>query len=90
MVTQTVYSWTEQSPCVNFINILFKPFSRSALCSFSLITFWLCDFWQKNIGAKTARKMLMKLTSCQTKTGFTNISLYDTNTINKLQSAKHE
>jgi len=23
---------------------------------------WLCIFWRKNIGAKCARKMLMKLT----------------------------
>jgi len=47
---------------VNFINILYKPFSgKSALRSFSLITVWLCDFWQKTIGSKAARKILMKL-----------------------------
>ena len=91
IVTRTVYRWTEQGSCVNFIHILFAPFSyESALCSFSLNTFWLGDFCQKNIGAKTARKMLMKLTTCQAKTGFTNLSLYDTNTINKLQSARHQ
>ena len=45
---------------VNFINILLVYFlNKSALRSFSLISVWL---WQKNIGAKAARKMLMKLT----------------------------
>jgi len=33
------------------------------LCSFSLITVWLCIiFWRKTIGTKIACKMLMKLT----------------------------
>jgi len=32
-------------------------------CSFPLITVWLCNFWQKNIGAKAAHEMLMKLTT---------------------------
>jgi len=54
---------------VNFINILHTNFSySSALHSFSLITVWLCNFWQKNIGAKAAHKMLTKLTflhSCE-------------------------
>jgi len=27
------------------------------------VTVWLCIFWHKNIGAKAARKMLMKLTT---------------------------
>jgi len=31
---------------VKFINILLVPFSyQSILCSFSLITVWLCNFW---------------------------------------------
>jgi len=47
---------------VNFINILHETFLyKSALCSFSLIG--LVIFWQKIIGAKGARKMLMKLTT---------------------------
>ncbi len=35
---------------------------ESALHSFSLVTFWLCNFWRKNIDAKAMCKMLMKLT----------------------------
>ncbi len=31
--------------------------------SFSLFIVWLCNFWQKNIGAKAAHKILMKLTA---------------------------
>jgi hypothetical protein len=38
------------------------PFYETILHSFSLVTVWLCNFWCKNIGAKAARKMLMKLT----------------------------
>jgi len=50
-------------PVVNFTNILLVPFLyKRALHSFSMITVWLYNFWQKNIGAKAARKMLMKLT----------------------------
>ncbi len=37
-------------------------FCTSALRSFSQITVWHVIFWQKNIDAKDARKMLMKLT----------------------------
>jgi len=49
---------------VNFINIILKPFlCKSALQSFSLITVLLFNFWTKNIRAKAARKMLMKLTT---------------------------
>ncbi len=35
---------------------------KSFLHSLSLITVWLCDFCRKNIGAKAARKILIKLT----------------------------
>jgi hypothetical protein len=35
----------------------------SVLRSFTLIIIRLCDFWQKNIGAKAVHKMLMKLTA---------------------------
>jgi hypothetical protein len=47
---------------VNFINILSANFLyKSVLRSFTLITFWLCNFLQKNIDTKAACKMLMKL-----------------------------
>jgi hypothetical protein len=36
---------------------------KGVLCSFSLITFQLCNFWQNNIGVKAACKMLVKLTT---------------------------
>ncbi len=40
-----------------------------SLCSFSLLQFGFVIFWRKNIGAKAARKMLMKLTTAlQAKT----------------------
>jgi len=53
---------------VNFINILCVCFAyKSALHSFSLLKIWLCNFWQKNIGAKGACKMLMKLTTGKCK-----------------------
>jgi len=52
---------------VNFINIVWARFSyKNALCSFSLVVFWLL---QKNFGKKAlsyekrAHKMLMKLTT---------------------------
>jgi len=54
---------------VNFINILCSNFLyKSALRSFSLVKFWLCNFlaqkyWRKNIGAKGSSKMLVKLTT---------------------------
>jgi len=35
---------------------------KNELSSFSLITFGLCNIWRQNIGAKCARKMLMKST----------------------------
>ncbi len=48
---------------IDFINILLEPHMyESALCSFSLVTFWLCDFLQMDISEKIERKMLMKLT----------------------------
>jgi len=38
----------------------------SKLSSFSLVTFGFVIFWCKNIGSKSTRKMLMKLTpACQ-------------------------
>jgi len=63
------YSWRWSE--VNFINILCTPFSyEGAFHSFSLIIVWFCNFWWKNIGAKAACKMLMKLT---TEVNFINI-----------------
>jgi hypothetical protein len=48
---------------VNFINILRAHFSyKSALRSFSLVTFLLCDFLAKGYLQKIVHKMLMKLT----------------------------
>jgi len=35
---------------------------RNCFCSFPLVTAWLCIFWQKEIGAKAAWKILAKLT----------------------------
>ncbi len=46
----------------NFINILRMHFLfESLLLSFSLITIWLCNFLAKDIDAKAAHKMLIKL-----------------------------
>jgi len=50
------------------LHITFLYKSALCLCSFSLITVWLCNFlaqkyWHKNIGAKAAHKMLIKLTT---------------------------
>ncbi len=51
-----------RSSGVNFINILHEPFRYETLLrSFPLITVGFVIFWQKNIGEKAARKMLMKL-----------------------------
>jgi len=63
---------------VNFINILCNIFSyENALRSFSKITFYnflAQKYWRKNIGAKGAHKMLMKLTTIKLPpTIFSNI-----------------
>jgi len=48
-------------PRVNITNILQANFShKSALRSFSLLSFGFVIFWPQNIGAKGAHKMLMK------------------------------
>jgi len=51
---------------VDFINNLCVRFScfsyEIALSSFSLVTFWLCDFFANGNQQKSERKMLMKLT----------------------------
>ena len=49
---------------VNFINILWAPFSfKSVLRKFSEFTIWVVISWQKKISAKAAGKMLVKLTA---------------------------
>ncbi len=48
---------------VNFTNILRAAFSyESFLCSFYVLTMWVCNFWQKDFGTKAAHKMLVNLT----------------------------
>ena len=48
---------------VNFTNILRAPFSyESLLSSFSVDKLRFDFFWRKDIGAKAARKTLVKLT----------------------------
>jgi len=32
------------------------------LANFYVLTIWVCNFWQKDFGAKAANKMLVKLT----------------------------
>jgi len=48
---------------VNFTNILQAAFPyQSSLHTFYVLTIWVCNFWQKDFGAKAAHKMLVKLT----------------------------
>jgi len=55
-----------ESPGVSFINILREHFTyKSVKSSFSQITAWLCNFWQKNIGKEALHKMLMKLATVE-------------------------
>jgi hypothetical protein len=50
---------------VNFTNILQAAFSyQSSLRTFYVLKIWVCNFWQKDFGAKAAHKMLVKLTPC--------------------------
>jgi len=54
----------DDQSCVNFINILCPPFWTKVLCTaFLQLQFGFVIFWQKNIGAKAACKLLMKLTT---------------------------
>jgi hypothetical protein len=58
-------------PSVNVTNILRAAFSYEIfLRSFYVFTIWVCNFWQKDFGAKAAHKMLVKLTP---GVNFTNI-----------------
>jgi hypothetical protein len=53
-------------PGVNFTNILRAAFSyESGFEAFHFLQFGLVFFWQKNICAKAARKMLVKLTTAR-------------------------
>jgi hypothetical protein len=48
---------------VNFNNTLQAAFSyQSSLHTVYVLTIWACNFWQKDFGANTAHKMLVKLT----------------------------
>ncbi len=50
-------------PGVNFTIILRAAFSHeSSLCSFYVLTIWVCNFLAKGFGAKAAHIMLVKLT----------------------------
>ncbi len=51
---------------VNFTNILIAAFLyKSNMHYFSVLTVWVCNFWQKDFGAKAAHKMSVKLTPDQ-------------------------
>jgi hypothetical protein len=48
---------------VNFIKILCLTFHTKVFCAaFLYLQFGVVNFWLKNIGAKAARNVLMKLT----------------------------
>ena len=50
-------------PCVNFTNILLAAFSsENVFEAFLCLQFGFVLFWQKEISAKAARKLLVKLT----------------------------
>ena len=52
-------------PGVNFTNNLQASFYTKMLCAAIMyLTFWFVIFWQKEIGKKTAHKILVKLTIC--------------------------
>ena len=47
---------------INFTNISYAAFIYAKVTqNFSVVTVCVCIFWQKDIGTKAARKMLMKL-----------------------------
>ena len=55
-----------RSPLLNFTNNLRAAFSyESVLSSLSVLTFRSVIFWRKEIGAKAARRTLVKLTPCR-------------------------
>ena len=59
---------------VNFTNILRAPFSyKSLLSSFSVDKLRFDFFWRKDIGAKAARKTLVKLTKLVGRVKLTSI-----------------
>jgi len=50
------------TPAMNLTNVLKATFSTKVFCSaFLYLQFGFVIFWHKNIGAKTARKVLVKL-----------------------------
>ncbi len=53
---------------VNFTNILRAVFSyQSSLRNLYVLTIWVSNFWRKDLGAKAAHKMLVKLTPAGVK-----------------------
>jgi len=55
---------------VNFTNILRAAFSFESFCAaFFYLLFGFVNFWRKNISAKAARKMLVKLTTGRSRLG---------------------
>ena len=54
----------KQTQSDNFTNILRAAFLYiSVLRSVSVLTVWVCNFMQKDIGTKAASKLLVKLTT---------------------------
>jgi hypothetical protein len=52
------------TPGMNLTNVLKATFCTKVFCSaFLYLQFGFVIFWQKNIGAKTARKVMVKLKS---------------------------
>ncbi len=63
-------------PGVNVTNILQAAFSyESFLCSFDVLTVWVCNFLAKDFGAKAAHKILVKLTPGNIKRGSITVPL---------------
>jgi hypothetical protein len=53
----------KSTPGVKFHQHFMKPFCKKIFAHVSLVRVWLCGFWRKDIEAKAACKMLMKLTT---------------------------
>ena len=58
------WSLIQRAPGVHGTSILRAAFLYiNVLCSFYVLAVWVCNFLQKEISAKAARKMLVKLTT---------------------------
>ena len=65
--------WQVLASGVNFTNILQAAFLfKNVLCSLSVLTVWVCNFWAKGIGAKALRKLLVKSTTGRMVSGIIN------------------